>query len=48
MKIFIKNMVCGRCIAAVTDIFRDEGIETETVRLGEVETHIHIHILELL
>lgn len=42
MKIFVKNMVCGRCIAAVTDIFRDEGIETETVRLGEVETRVDL------
>ncbi len=47
MKIFVKNMVCGRCIAAVTDIFRDEGIETETVRLGEVETRVDLTDSEL-
>lgn len=38
MKIFIKNMVCGRCIAAVENIFNDTGIKTKSVRLGEVET----------
>lgn len=38
MKIFIKNMVCGRCIAAVDDIFREAGIRTAHITLGEVET----------
>ncbi|MDR6157342.1 AraC-like DNA-binding protein [Chryseobacterium sp. SLBN-27] len=38
MKIFIKNMVCGRCIAAVSNIFNEMGIEVNSINLGEVET----------
>ncbi|RKS98034.1 helix-turn-helix domain-containing protein [Chryseobacterium defluvii] len=38
MKIFIKNMVCGRCISAVESIFNDANIPLQSVNLGEVET----------
>ncbi|UWX62040.1 AraC family transcriptional regulator [Chryseobacterium oranimense] len=38
MKIFIKNMVCNRCISAVEKIFSEAEIETSSVTLGEVET----------
>jgi len=38
MKIFIKNMVCGRCIAAVSAIFDELGIKIKSINLGEVET----------
>ncbi|MBK1896370.1 helix-turn-helix domain-containing protein [Chryseobacterium paridis] len=38
MKIFIKNMVCGRCISAVSAIFNDFNIEIKSIQLGEVET----------
>lgn len=38
MQIFIKNMVCDRCIAAVRNIFGDLDIKVETVQLGMVET----------
>lgn len=38
MKIFIKNMVCGRCIAAVSNIFNEMDIEVNSINLGEVET----------
>ncbi|MFN4363897.1 helix-turn-helix domain-containing protein [Chryseobacterium hispalense] len=38
MKIFIKNMVCGRCIVAVSNIFNEMGIEVNSINLGEVET----------
>lgn len=31
-------MVCGRCIAAVDEIFREAGIRTANTTLGEVET----------
>ncbi|AYZ35984.1 AraC family transcriptional regulator [Chryseobacterium indologenes] len=37
MKIFIKNMVCNRCIAAVENIFNTAGISTHSVILGEAE-----------
>lgn len=32
----IKNMVCNRCIAAVEDVFNNQGLETEKVALGQV------------
>lgn len=38
MKIFIKNMVCGRCISAVTGIFNEAHIKIASIHLGEVET----------
>ena len=38
MKIFIENMVCGRCISAVSTIFKEVRIKVESISLGEVET----------
>lgn len=38
MKIFIKNMVCNRCITAVANIFEKSEIQFSTIQLGEVET----------
>lgn len=38
MKIFIKNMVCGRCISAVSGIFDQFNIKLNSINLGEVET----------
>ncbi|MGV4413275.1 helix-turn-helix domain-containing protein [Chryseobacterium sp. T1] len=38
MKIFIKNMVCNRCITAVDNIFKDLKIDISHLQLGEVET----------
>ena len=35
MKLFIKNMVCPRCILSVRDILRQAGIEASSVVLGE-------------
>jgi copper chaperone CopZ len=34
--LYIKNMVCGRCIKAVTKILCDLSIEHKPVLLGEV------------
>ncbi|WP_312390145.1 AraC family transcriptional regulator [Chryseobacterium sp.] len=42
MKIFIKNMVCGRCISAVENIFNDNNIKVKNINLGEVETESEI------
>lgn len=42
MKIFIKNMVCGRCISAVSDIFDQSDIKVRSIVLGEVETESEI------
>ncbi len=38
MKIFIKNMVCNRCISAVENIFRNADVKINAVFLGEIET----------
>jgi len=38
MQIFIKNMVCNRCITAVEDVFRNSEIDFVSVNLGWVET----------
>lgn len=37
MKLIIKNMVCQRCIAAVDQLFKNEGFEVSNVSLGEAE-----------
>lgn len=42
MKIFIKNMVCNRCIAAVENIFRNADVNITNILLGEVETETDI------
>ncbi len=42
MKIYIKNMVCNRCITAVSNIFKESGIAPESVSLGEVITSLDI------
>lgn len=36
MNLYIKNMVCNRCIMVVRSAFDNEGIETQEVHLGEV------------
>ena len=38
MEINVKNMVCNRCIMAVSQIFNQAGIEVKNVQLGKVET----------
>ncbi|WP_426278133.1 helix-turn-helix domain-containing protein [Chryseobacterium sp. S-02] len=42
MKIFIKNMVCGRCISAVAGIFNEAQVKTTSINLGEVETETEL------
>jgi hypothetical protein len=37
MKIFIKNMVCSRCILVVKSVFANMNIKPISVSLGEVE-----------
>ncbi|MEQ8470349.1 MAG: AraC family transcriptional regulator [Marinoscillum sp.] len=36
--LYIKNMVCPRCIATVKYIFKDLGISVERIQLGEIAT----------
>ncbi len=38
MKVYIKNMVCNRCIMAVDNTFRESGVTPVKVSLGEVIT----------
>lgn len=47
MKIFIKNMVCGRCISAVQSIFNEAGVPLKSVILGEAETASEVSEKEL-
>ena len=37
MKLFIKNMVCPRCLSSVEEIFRKQGIPFRNILLGEVD-----------
>jgi len=37
MKLYIKNMVCGRCKMVVKNEFEKLGIQTISIELGEVE-----------
>jgi AraC-like DNA-binding protein len=37
MKLYIKNMVCNRCITAVQQEFDRAGLHTEKISLGEIE-----------
>jgi len=38
--IYIKNMVCPRCIAAVTRVFNEQEIPLESIQLGEVTVSV--------
>ena len=38
MKLYVKNMVCNRCIEAVERIFKDSNLKISSITLGEVET----------
>jgi AraC family transcriptional regulator len=37
MKLYIKNMVCPRCITSVEQILKRNHLQAKYVRLGEVE-----------
>jgi AraC-like DNA-binding protein len=37
MKLYIKNMVCPRCIISVEQILRKNNLQYSSIRLGEVE-----------
>ena len=47
MKLYIKNMVCSRCIAAVEKVFGEENLEISAINLGEVETKRGLNLTEL-
>lgn len=48
MKLFVKNMVCHRCILAVEQIFESLNYTPITIKLGEVElaTQLEPEVLE--
>ncbi len=48
MNIYIKNMVCNRCIAAVDHIFNKMGISVEKIMLGEVVVRQELTSAQLL
>lgn len=37
MKLYIKNMVCNRCIMAVEAVMEEAGLHIQHIQLGEVE-----------
>lgn len=37
MKLYIKNMVCNRCIHVVKEVLQKSGVQQINIRLGEVE-----------
>ncbi len=37
MTLYIKNMVCPRCITSVKEVFESEGVVTSAITLGEVD-----------
>ena len=47
MKLYIKNMVCNRCIAAVEKLLNDLNFEVSTIELGEVEIKGYLETEEL-
>jgi len=48
MKIYIKNMVCERCITAVSGIFNEINIDVKNITLGEAETASEVSDKKLL
>lgn len=36
MKLYIKNMVCNRCITAVEDVVTQQGLQLKNIKLGEI------------
>ncbi|MFB6341879.1 AraC family transcriptional regulator [Saccharicrinis sp. FJH62] len=47
MKIYIKNMVCNRCIMAVSGIFSDAGYSNAKVDMGKVSVDSEISDAEM-
>ena len=47
MTIYIKNMVCDRCVRTVNKIFESNGIPVSKITLGEVEIKDKISDIQL-
>lgn len=48
MQIFIKNMVCKRCVAAVERVFHEMNIDVVRIELGEVEIRKELSSVQLI
>lgn len=46
--LYIKNMVCSRCVMVVNQVFEDNGLHPKAVRLGEVEIGEGVDVEEKL
>ena len=46
-KLYIKNMVCPRCIMAVDDLLSNMNIAHSNIKLGEVELHEKLNTKQL-
>lgn len=47
MHLYIRNMVCDRCLMAVRQVLNDEGIEYRHLQLGEVELSTQLSAAQL-
>lgn len=47
MKLFIKNMVCARCIKSVTGILQSAGGKLKTIKLGVAELEEELSMYKL-
>ncbi len=47
MKVFIKNMVCDRCILVIKSMFNEMNLPIESVKLGEVGVSRELSVDEL-
>jgi AraC-like DNA-binding protein len=39
--VFIKGMVCSRCKMVVANVFKEQGLETQSIQLGEVQLAVN-------
>lgn len=46
MKLYVKNMVCNRCIMVVKNELDKLGISTKSITLGEIETEKELSVVE--
>lgn len=47
MKLYIKNMVCRRCVMAVQKVFADESIGIVDITLGEVDIENELAVTDI-
>ena len=47
MKVYIKNMVCGRCKKAVEQVFNEVGVVPTDIQLGEILLQNPLSVVQL-